>query len=154
MDVKQILIIIDTLKFFIIAQCTRLETAFDNEYTAAEKALCAYNGTSNNGLASKQQHSLKKNQIKSEQRVTTSSKRGRDEIDSREKEKEKERRREHERAQIKVADKIVPRILSAADILTLIKGVLMDAWRYLRNEDSGLIFESPVSYWNNQTNES
>ena len=145
MDAKHVIAIVDTLKFFITTQSTRLETAFAVDYQQAVRARAAY--TSLNGPRSFKDNKLansfvdidnnvhtKKNDIYS--KIGTSNNNTNNAAAKRPRESE-------QRAPSNVPI-IPPKPLSADVILKNILEVFKEAYRWLKDMDKGDIFASKV----------
>ena len=152
MDIKHVIAIIDTLKFFIITQSTRLENAYVLEYQQAVRARAAFTGingpkslkeskisnlnvSSNNNIPIKKNDNDTKNtntetktSISNSNNSNTTAKRPRD---------------VEQKAPPNVPI-LPPKPLSADVILKNILEVFKEAYRWLKDMDKGEIFASKV----------
>ena len=148
MDIKHVIAIIDTLKFFIITQSTRLESAYVLEYQQAVRARAAFtsvNGpgpkslketkVSNSSVSSNNNILLKKNDMNTETKTSISNNNGNTTA---------KRPREVEHKAPQNVPMLPPQPLSADVILKNILEVFKEAYRWLKDMDKGEIFASKV----------
>ena len=152
MDIKHVIAIIDTLKFFIITQSTRLESAYVLEYQQAVRARAAFtsiNGPgpksskeskSNNSNVSSNNNNIlpKKNDINTNIETKTSISNNTNSNTT------AKRPREVEQKVPQNVPILPPKPLSADVILKNILEVFKEAYRWLKDMDKGEIFASKV----------
>ena len=157
MDIKHVIAIIDTLKFFIITQSTRLENAYVLEYQQAVRARAAFtsiNGPkslkeskiSNSSVSNNNNIPIKKNDINTNAETKTSISNinnNNNSINTTVK-----RPREIEQKAPPNVPILPPKPLSADVILKNILEVFKEAYRWLKDMDKGEIFASKVPCMN------
>jgi hypothetical protein len=135
--VKNIVTIVETIKFFVVTQYTKLEAAYEIEYATAERARAAYsnsrnmktNHQSNSVVAAVPVKFKSSSTISSSNREVTAP--------------PPKRAREQDVKQAVIAP-APPKSVSAQDILKSMLDVFKDAYTFLRKLDNGEIFMSKV----------
>ena len=143
MDVKHIIAIVDTLKFFVITQATRLENAYSLEYQQAVRARAAFmslhgpknfkeNNINNNTVNIESNILIKKNIVPNKISVNSST--------------APKRPRDPDFKALPSGPIPPPKPLSADVILKSILEVFKEAYKWLKDMDKGEIFASKVSF--------
>lgn len=137
-DVKNIITIVETIKFFVVTQCTKLEGAYETEYDIAVRARAAYN--LRNSKTSYQMNSTAA-AVPMKMKASSSSSSGNTEVSA----PQLKRVRDQEVKQTSIAVlPSKPTSASAQDILKSMVDIFKDAYTFLKKLDNGEIFMSKV----------
>jgi hypothetical protein len=138
-DVKNIITIVETIKFFVVTQHSKLEAAYEAEYATAERARAAYSN-SRNMKASYQSNSTVAAAPMKVKISSSSSSSNREVIAPPPK-----RVRDQDVKQAVIAP-APSKSVSAQDILKSMLDVFKDAYNFLRKLDTGEVFMSKVFF--------
>lgn len=137
-DVKNIITIVETIKFFVVTQCTKLEAAYEIEYDIAVRARAAYNSRN---LKTNYQINSTIAAVPTKIKTSSSTSSGDTEVSA----QQPKRVRDLEVKKTSTAPlPSKPAPASAQDILKSMLDIFKDAYSFLKKLDNGEIFMSKV----------
>lgn len=143
MDVKHIIAIVDTLKFFVITQATRLENAYALDYQQAVRARAAFMSIHGPGPKTSKENNININTFNTDNNILIKKSVAPNKISVNSSSAAKRPRDPDFRAPSNVPIP-PPKPLSADVILKSILEVFKEAYKWLKDMDKGEIFASKV----------
>ena len=141
MDVKHIIAIVDTLKFFVITQATRLENAYALEYQQAVRARAAFMSLHGPGPKTSKENNININTVNIDNNILIKKNVAPNKISVNSSSAAKRPRDPDFRAPSSFSIP-PPKPLSADVILKSILEVFKEAYKWLKDMDKGEIFAS------------